>query len=158
MPNETHLDYRRTIHGEVIVDAPISACWRAWTTEAGIRSFFAPDCKVALRVGGPFEMYFLLENAPGLRGGEGNVVLAFQQEKMLSFSWNAPPNLPDVREQRTHVTLYFYQQGPERTRITLDHDGWGSGGQWDEAFDYFRRAWLEMVLPSLQETLSGAAQ
>ena len=33
-------------------------------------------------------------------------ILAFQEKKMLSFTWNAP-SLPEARKQRTHVTLRF---------------------------------------------------
>ncbi len=27
------------------------------------------------------------------------------------------------------------------TRVTLHHTGWGDGGQWDQAYAYFDRAW-----------------
>ncbi len=139
----------RAILGEVTVDAPVHDVWRAWTTEEGIRSFFAPECRVDLRVDGPYEMLFLADGEPGQRGGEGVRFLAIQPEKMLSFTWNAPPHLAEVRKQRTHVVLRFFEIEGERTRVTLRHDGWGEGGEWDEAFAYFERAWLKIVLPNL---------
>jgi uncharacterized protein YndB with AHSA1/START domain len=141
----------RAITGEVVVDAPIDDVWAAWTTEEGIKSFFAPDCSIDLRVDGRYEMYFLQDEEPGRRGGEGVRFLAIQPGKMLSFTWNAPPHLPEVRAQWTHVTLRFFEIDGGRTRVTLHHDGWGDGGQWDEAFAYFERAWLELVLPRLVE-------
>jgi uncharacterized protein YndB with AHSA1/START domain len=141
----------REIRGEVIVDAPVSEVWRAWTTEEGIKSFFAPACRVDLSVGGAYEMYFLPDGEPGSRGGEGCRVLAIQPEKMLSFTWNAPPHLPEARSQFTHVTLRFVELPDGRARVLFKQDGWGTGGQWDEAFDYFKRAWLEIVLPRLVE-------
>jgi hypothetical protein len=76
-------------------------------------------------------------------------VLAVQPKKMFSFTWNAPPTLPDVRGQRTHVILRFYEAEPNATRVTLHHDGWGQGEQWDKAFDYFEVAWTKIVLPRL---------
>lgn len=42
----------RELRAEVIVDAGIEDVWQAWTTPAGIRSFFARGCNVELRVGG----------------------------------------------------------------------------------------------------------
>lgn len=145
----------RAITGEVVLDAPVSDVWAAWTTKEGIKSFFAPDCKIELRVGGPFEMFFLLDGEPGQRGGEGVTFLAIQPEKMLSFTWNAPPHLPHARSQFTHVVLRFSEVGGDRTRLTLTHDGWGDGGEWDEAFAYFEHAWLEAVLPNLVKRFSG---
>jgi uncharacterized protein YndB with AHSA1/START domain len=139
----------RAIRGEVTVNAPISEVWGAWTTREGIQSFFAPECNIELRVGGPFEMLFLPDGEPGRRGGEGARLLAIQPERMLSFTWNAPPHLPEARSQWTHVTLRFHELDGQRTRLSLTHDGWGEGGQWDEAFAYFERAWLEIVLPNL---------
>ena len=139
----------RAIHAEVIVDASVSDVWAAWTTEDGIKSFFALDCNIELRVDGPYEMFFLLDGEPGKRGGEGVRFLAIQPERMLSFTWNAPPHLPEARGQWTHVVLRFHEIDGNRTRLTLAHDGWGEGGEWDLAFEYFERAWLEGVLPNL---------
>ncbi|MBN1826443.1 MAG: SRPBCC domain-containing protein [Candidatus Eisenbacteria bacterium] len=143
-------DPERVIRGETTVNGTIEDVWAAWTTEEGIRSFFAPDCRVELKVGGPFEMYFLPDAEPGSRGGEGNRILAFEPPRMLSFTWNAPPSIPSVREQRTHVTLRFHPLDEKRTRVVLIHDGWGEGEDWDKAYAYFERAWLKGVLPWLR--------
>jgi uncharacterized protein YndB with AHSA1/START domain len=148
MPDE---NADRVIRGEVVVDATVAEVWKAWTTEEGIKSFFAPQCNIDLRVDGPFEMFFLPDEKPGGRGGEGVRFLAIQPEKMLSFTWNAPPHLPEARRQWTHVVLRFFEADGGRTRLTLAHDGWGNGGEWDEAYAYFERAWLEVVLPNLKK-------
>jgi len=137
------------IKGEVIVDADLKDVWDAWTTEAGAKTFFAPECKIDLQPGGAYEMYFSPESPPGLRGGEGCRVLAVQLMLMLSFTWNAPPSLPEVRDQYTHVVVRFAQEA-DGIRVFLSHDGWGKGGEWDKAYTYFEAAWLKVVLPRLQ--------
>lgn len=108
----------------------------------------------ALRIdphpGGKYELLFDLEAEPGRRGAEGMMVLAVQPEAMLSFTWNAPPHLPTVRGQMTHVVVRFQALGPEQTRVTLRHDGWGQGGEWEEAHAYFARVWAQVVLPRLE--------
>lgn len=139
----------RKIVGQVTVPAGLAEVWAAWTTEAGVKSFFAPDCRIELEPDGPYEIYFNPDAPAGERGGEGLRVLAVQPHKMFSFTWNAPPTLPDVRGQRTHVIVRFYEDGAGSTRVTLRHDGWGEGGQWDEAFLYFDGAWNKVVLPRL---------
>lgn len=65
-------DTERAIRGEVIVPAGLDEVWNAWTTEDGIRSFFAPDVRVRLEVGGPYEIYFDPQAEPGRRGAEEN--------------------------------------------------------------------------------------
>ena len=146
----SHANRGRAVEGEVVVNAPIEQVWRAWTTPEGAQAFFAPRCTIDLRPGGKYEMLFDLEAEPGKQGGEGVIVLALQPPTMLSFTWNAPPGLPEIREQRTHVMVFLEAQGPSRTRVTLRHDGWGEGAGWDAAFAYFERAWKQAVLPRLK--------
>lgn len=140
----------RAVKAEVIVPAGLDQVWQAWTTEEGLKSFFAPACKVDLRVSGAYELYFNPAGAPGERGGEGNVILAIQPMNMLAFTWNAPPSLPNVRQQHTSVVLRFKEIAPGQTKVTLVESGWGEGEEWDQAFAYFNRAWAEIVLPRLR--------
>lgn len=140
----------RVVCSEVVVNGSVAEVWTAWTTPAGVRSFFSSAGNVELRVKGPYEIFFNLEAEPGLQGGEGMIILAYQPQRMLSFTWNAPPSLPDVRNQLTHVIVRLNPVSDTQTRVTLTHDGWGEGGQWDQAFDYFSRAWSQVVLPRLK--------
>jgi len=133
-----------------IIPAPIDAVWQAWTTEGGARSFFAPQCRIDLRPGGAYEMYFDLDAPAGLRGGEGCVVLAVDEPHLLSFTWNAPPELPRIRPLHTHVSIYLESLEGSRTLVTLLHDGWGIGKDWERAREYFTRAWGQVVLPRLK--------
>lgn len=142
-------EVERKIIGEITVPAALDDVWAAWTTEEGVKSFFAPDCRITLEPDGAYEIYFDPAAPAGARGGEGLRVLAVQPKKMFSFTWNAPPTLPDVRGQRTHVIVRFHEVEEEQVRVTLHHDGWGKGGQWDDAFEYFEQAWNQVVLPRL---------
>jgi uncharacterized protein YndB with AHSA1/START domain len=147
MSNENR---NRAVEGEVVVHAPIKRVWQAWTTHEGAETFFAPQCEIELRPGGKYEMLFDPDAPPGKQGGEGVIVLAVQPPTMLSLTWNAPPELPEIREQRTHVMVVLESLGPARTKVTLRHDGWGEGAGWDAAFKYFDRAWKQIVLPRLK--------
>ena len=62
----------RSINFEITVNGSLEQVWNAWTTEEGVKSFFSPDCKVELKVGGAYEMYFAPEAPEGMRGGDGN--------------------------------------------------------------------------------------
>jgi uncharacterized protein YndB with AHSA1/START domain len=139
----------RAIDHEVVVAAPVDAVWKAWTTSEGIKTFFAPDAKVELAVDGPFQIYINPYAQPGLKGADDMRILAFQENRMLTFTWNAPPQLAETRKQRTVVILRFEPAGAG-TRVRLHHVGWGEGGEWDKAHEYFSRAWPN-VLANLQK-------
>jgi uncharacterized protein YndB with AHSA1/START domain len=144
----------RAIDREVVVNANVDAVWQAWTTSEGIRSFFAPDAHVELRVDGPFEVFINPYAAPGMKGADGMRIIGFQPKKMLSFTWNAPPSLPEARANRSIVILRLEPVGDKQTIVTLHHVGWGDGGEWDKAFEYFSKAWPN-VLANLQKRFTN---
>jgi uncharacterized protein YndB with AHSA1/START domain len=138
------------ITGEITIPASLDEVWQAWTTEEGVCSFFAPRAHIELRPGGAYELLFDLDAIPGQQGGEGMQLLAVEPPQMLSFTWNAPPELPVVRGQMTHVLVRLFPLGENSTQVVLRHDGWGSTGEWERAIDYFERAWKKIVLPRLK--------
>jgi uncharacterized protein YndB with AHSA1/START domain len=140
----------RAVNKVAIIPAPVDAVWKAWTTTEGITSFFAPAARVEARVDGPFEIYFNPYAPPGLKGADDMRFLALQDKKMLSFTWNAPPHLPEARAQRTYVTVRLKPANNDETEVTIFHGGWGDGGQWDQAYAYFDKAWGS-VLSNLQK-------
>lgn len=140
----------RAIAKEVVVDATLEQAWDAWTTREGITSFFAPDARIEPRVGGAFQVYFDPTAEPGLQGADDMRFMALQPKKMISFDWNAPPSLPEVRKQRSFVVVRFEPVNERQTRVLLHHTGWGEGGEWDKAYEYFDRAW-DHVLANLKQ-------
>lgn len=151
----------RAIDKEVLVDATVDQVWEAWTTKAGITSFFSPDAEVDPRAGGAFHVFINPYAAPGMKGADTMRYLALQPKTMLSFDWNAPPSLPNVRGQHTVVILRFAPEG-SKTHLTLHHVGWGNadganGKEWDAAFKYFDSAWGN-VLANLQKRFAAGGQ
>lgn len=145
----------RVVHRSVTVTAPVEDVWWAWTTDAGIRSWLVDDSRIELRVGGPYEWYFLTEAEPGSQGSEDCHVIGFQAPTMLTVTWNAPPHLAEARAQRTVVLLRLRPDDSDAgTRVEVTQLGWGDGGEWDEAFDYFDAAWGR-VLDRLRAYFNG---
>lgn len=143
----------RIVRAEVLIGKNIDAVWKAWTTQDGIKSFFAPDCRIDLRVGGDYEIYFNPAGEKGQRGAEGTKILALQPQRMLAFTWNNPPYIPEVRWQYTSVVVRLEKLSENMTKVTLAQSGWGEGKEWDEAFKYFEVAWRSQVLPYLKRSL-----
>lgn len=143
----------RAIRLEIVVKAPVEKVWKSWTTREGIRSFFARDCDIDLRVLGKYDILFAPTAEPGARGAEGNLILGIQEGKMFSFTWDAPPSIPDIRKQRTSVVIRFASLDSNTTRLSLTQSGWGEGPEWDKAYNYFIKAWGDAVLPFLKYSL-----
>jgi uncharacterized protein YndB with AHSA1/START domain len=136
----------RAIDKEIVVAATVDDVWDAWTTRAGIESFFAPEAIVDPRPGGAFHIHFDPYAQAGAKGADDMRFLALQPKRMLSFDWNAPPHLPEARSQRTVVIVRLEPATEKSTRVRLHHTGWGDGGQWDLAYAYFDRAWGNVLV------------
>lgn len=145
----------RAIDKEIVVPANVDAAWAAWTTREGIISFFAPDAVVDPRVGGAFQIHINPLAEPGMKGADDMRFLALQPKKMLSFDWNAPPSLPEARQQRTFVLVRLTPIDDKSTRVAIHHTGWGDGGEWDKAYAYFDRAWGNVLINLRKRFESG---
>jgi len=144
-----------TIRMEVVVGRAPSEVYKLWTTEAGLRKWFAPAARVDLRVGGAYEIIFDPATDPdgSLRGTKGSRILELAPGKKLAFEWIAfvgqdqpgyagPPYMPEPERSRmkTRVEVIFEPVRGEsgKTRITLLHTGFHEGARWDEALAFFR--------------------
>ncbi len=136
-----------------IVQCPVGKVWWKWTTHEGLLTFFGPDNKIEFKLGGAFEIYFLMDNPVGLKGGEGCEIISYLPEEMLSFTWNAPPEYPEIRnhKHKTWVVVNFKSIENDKTEIVLHHLGWLKGKEWDDVYNYFDSAW-ERVLDWLEKS------
>lgn len=152
----------RIIRTETVVPASRQAVWQAWTTREGVKTFFAPDARIQLEIGGPYEILFLLDAPQGAQGSEGCTVLLFDAaKKQIAFSWNAPPHLPEARKVHTRVDVRVEPvAGENSSRVTLHHTAWppaGQHAQMDEAYDYFMKAWDRVLANLVTRFTTGTA-
>lgn len=144
----------RLLRAEIDLAADPQTVWRLWTTVEGLQSFFAPTARIDPRVDGEFEILFSADAPKGQRGAEDLRIIAFEPASRFAFTWNAPPDLPDIRSQRTVVEIRLTPNASGGTRLTFLHWGWGVGPNWDKAFAYFDKAWGGFVLPSLMHRVT----
>lgn len=131
------------------IQASQEQIWNAWTTKAGVQSFLAPDCQIDFQIGGAYEIFFDPKAAPEDRGSIGSVILAIQPMEFFSFTWRNPPSLSVIRWQFTHVQIQIRKLDENNCEVVLTQDGWGTGSEWEKAYQYFERAWQKMVMPHL---------
>ncbi len=143
----------RLIEVTAVIPASVGEVWRSWTTSEGMTAFIGAESEIDLSLGGKFEILFD-ESAPaGSRGSETCKVLGFLPERMLSFTWNAPPHFTNVRFIHTWVDVGFKPISAEQTEVTITHAGWDENlaahpefaEEWDGAFAYFENAWPRVM-------------
>jgi len=144
----------REIRHERVIAKSRAEAWELWSSSRGVTKWLVSRAKIDLRPGGLYEVYFLLDAPEGARGSETCRVLSFLPERMLSFTWNAPPHLTRTRCEHTWVVVEF-ADAPGGTRVTVTHTGWPASGlasepQWEQTFAYFDQAWAR-VLDALEE-------
>jgi len=138
----------------VLVNATCDEVWRAWTTLEGIRRFFAPDARLEIRPHGRYEILFDPEKPEGLKGAEGCTVLSYVPQKMLSFTWGAPPRFPKARKEIAQwVVLFFEEAGPKQTLVRFQEFGWKDDNEGRKVYEYFDRAW-DTVLARLARSFT----
>lgn len=146
----------RIIEAELTLDLSLDELWKCWTTKEGITSFFAPDCNVCLEPWGDYEIYFFPENPPGFRGADGQRILAFEPMKMLSFSWNFPPQFKEIREHSTVVILRFIEGASvNQSKLIFRQLGFGDSPVWRSGFEYFESAWKGIVFARLLQSIKS---
>ena len=126
------------------ISAPIEKVWHAWTTNEGMQSWLVENTNIELKLGGKFEILFGADLPEGSRGSEQCTILSFAPQKMLSFTWNAPPTIPTLRAigPCTWVVINFQKTSDNQTSIELNHYGIKSDAEdWDAYFAYFDSAW-----------------
>ena len=145
----------RRVEHEVTVAASPQDAWEAWVDPGRVVNFLGAEARIDLRIGGRYEILFLLDAPEGQRGAEGCRLLAYLPGEMLAFSWNAPPHLPEIRLLHTWVVVTFRGPPEGPTRVRLVQTGFGEGPVWDEDVAYFTAAWGR-VLGGLRDYLGAA--
>jgi uncharacterized protein YndB with AHSA1/START domain len=143
----------RTVRVEGVVNAPVSEVWRVFTTSEGAMEFFAEKANIRLALGGPYEIQF--DPKDDRSGTKGLKILSFAPEEMISFQWNAPPEMPEVRNGGTCVVVQMRPEGTGRTHVIISHLGWKEGAEWDQAYAHFTQGWSELMTRLQQRFTNG---
>jgi uncharacterized protein YndB with AHSA1/START domain len=142
-----------------------------WSTEAGVRSFFAPAARIGASPGGRYTIMFFPDEDPEgmVHGTAGAHVLASEPSRFYAFEWvvfagdeakgdNAPPyaspeqRLPDALPTWVEITLTPAGSG---THVEFRHFGFGEGELWGRSYTWFSRAWAG-VLHQMEATCRTA--
>lgn len=142
-------DYFKVLIHEVTVDLPIEKVWWGWTTDEGVQSFLAADSEVVMKMGGHYNLALYEKGSQLLKE---NKILSFIPQKMFSFEFTMPDQFPSLRNEKTWVVVEFTPRSAQETDVKITHLGWGKGGEWEAAYEYFSQAWL-LIATDMQTAL-----
>jgi len=143
------------VHCHVVVPLDRMAAWSRFMSAQAVTGWLGVETRIEPRIGGAWELLFRRDLPAGSQGSEGVRILSFLPGRMLSFTWNAPPEQPVTRPQHTWVVLAF-SDAAAGCRVDLHHTGWpahawradGSvdpASPWAETFAYFTAAWPRLL-------------
>jgi uncharacterized protein YndB with AHSA1/START domain len=130
---------------ETTVKAPVRDVFEQLTTTTGIERALNLPALVDLRIGGPYHIFFDTKADTGNQGSEGSQILSYVPNRMLSFSWNAPPRFAEERKYRTWVVITFDPIGENQTFVRLTHLGFGKGPKWAEFKQWSDASWAGLL-------------
>ncbi|MEO1088165.1 MAG: SRPBCC domain-containing protein [Acidobacteriota bacterium] len=143
----------RSFAVEEQIDAPVERVFKSFADGDALEAAYGPQfaalkAHIDLAIGGRYEWLF-----DGAIGSNGCQVLSYVPDRMISFSWNAPPDQAENRGKHTWVVVEFEPRAGG-TAVRLTHLGFGEGAQWDETLAYFENAWVS-VLTLLKQNLAA---
>ncbi len=130
---------------ETVVSVAASAVWKAISTREGLSAWAARDALVELKINGLYELYFFPEKEPGKRGMEGNTILSYLPEKMLSYKGGMPNTW----------TVWTLDSRGDSTVVTFS--AIGVGEEWTSQLPHYQNALADYV-KGLKAYLEGAAE
>jgi len=135
----------KQIHAEVTVKAAPRTVFELWTTNEGVKKFFGLDAEIENKKGGKYFIYF--DSQDRKLSSEGARILRYDPPNFLSFEWRGKPEMVDmnVKPLPTWVEVQFESVDGNSTHVTLDHYGFGEGGTWNQAYEFFSVAWPEVL-------------
>jgi uncharacterized protein YndB with AHSA1/START domain len=122
-----------------IVNAPVEAVWRAWTTVEGIQSWMVARTDIEFRVGGLWRTTYSRDADLAGDAAIHHRILAFDPGRMLAFQTiKTPKDFPFPGIVRTWTVVYLEPIDTGRTKVTVRMVGYD-----DDAESLKMRAFFE---------------
>lgn len=132
-------DTGEPVTSEIVIAAPASAIWNAWTVAAEIEAWMAPSSEIDLRIGGKWLTSYDEDSTLEDDSVVHNEILAFDPERMLAIRTVKPPAdfpFPDAILD-TWTVLYIQPIDDNQTRIVMRMYGFGNDESSEAMREFF---------------------
>ena len=133
------------IHIKEEIECDIATAFKMFTQNRFLESWLTVKAEVDPQVGGKYELFWDPEN-PENDSTIGCKITGFERNSFISFDWKGPIQFRafmNLVDPLTHVIVFFvlHNTQSDKTIIHLFHTGWRKSPEWQEAREYFERAW-----------------
>ena len=150
---ENHMD-------NIIVETKILKCskeeaFEMFTVNKNLENWLTAKANVEHKKGGMYELFWEPDDVEN-NSTIGCRILAIDKPNYLNFEWKGPKQYKqfmNFTRPLTNVTVIFnhHEVG---TQVTLIHTGWKVGKEWNQARQYFVKAWSG-AFDQLESTLKS---
>lgn len=126
-----------------------------FTANKHLEKWLTQVADVEPKVGGKYELFWNPEDKEN-DSTIGCKILALHPNKFLSFEWKGAKQFKHFMNNVRPLTnvVVFFIPCQECTEVHLLHTGWRDTSEWEEARQWFEKAWA-MTLSELQKFAGG---
>jgi uncharacterized protein YndB with AHSA1/START domain len=143
----------KIIYLKTLLACDAARAFEMFTVNELLESWLAEEADVEPVVGGKYELFWNLENRE-IDSTIGCKITAVEPGKFIAFEWKGPAQyrgFMNAADPLTHVAVSFIPDG-DKTEVHLVHSGWRSAPEWEEARQWFVKAW-EYAFNQLEEKI-----
>jgi uncharacterized protein YndB with AHSA1/START domain len=124
---------------QVTIPLPIPMIFSAFLDPNHLQGWLCDRAVVEPTVGGRYELTW----SEGTEFTSHGKVTQLTPDVDLGFTWTAPPEFTALMNEPTPKTHLYVRlaESPEGIDITLEHAGWESGPEWEEARSWHFHLW-----------------
>lgn len=139
------------------IDCDLKSAFSMFTNNELLENWLTVKANVEPYFVGKYELFWDPEH-PENDSTIGCKITGIERNRFISFEWKGPVEFKffmNFVDPLTHVIVFFsHNKNPKKTNIHLFHTGWQKGSDWQEARQYFQKAWSK-ALQNLKEKIKN---
>lgn len=143
---------------KIELNCDLDSAFKMFTVNSLLESWLPEKADVEPRVGGKYELFWDPAN-PALNSTIGCKITGIESNKFLSFDWKGPEqfhSFMNFADPLTHVVIFFFpSDNKNNTIVYLFHTGWRKSSEWEEARNFFDKAWKKAFADLKQKLSEG---
>jgi uncharacterized protein YndB with AHSA1/START domain len=140
------------------IECDLSNAFKMFTDNKYLEAWLTEKAEVEPKIGGKYELFWVPEHRED-NSTIGCKVTGIEDNSFISFDWKGPVQFKpfmNIADPLTHVIVFFScdPKYKNKTTIHLFHTGWRKEKGWQEARDFFEKAWKK-ALKELKEKVKN---
>ncbi len=131
------------------IECDVKQAFSMFTDNELLENWLTEKAEIEPKVGGKYELFWDPDNRE-INSTIGCRITGFERDNFVSFEWKGPvefQSFMNSADPLTHVIVFFCPSNndPDKTNIRLFHTGWRKDREWQQARNYFEKAWSKAL-------------